>query len=126
MGAPPSFFFFGLQAQAPRVDPRAALPLAGRKRGGTWSQRVELDAELELPTAEARRSSRCALPAALPTVENGRRPTRATQGTGTVRCTPVQDLHTRRVADVLTMVKNLDLLYELFKLITEKIDQNLQ
>jgi hypothetical protein len=28
--------------------------------------------------------------------------------------------HTRRVADVLTMVKNLDLLYELFKLITEK------
>jgi hypothetical protein len=39
--APPCFFFFGLQAQAPRVDPRTALPLAGKKRGGTCSRHAE-------------------------------------------------------------------------------------
>lgn len=36
------FFFFGLQAQAPRFDPRTALPLAGKKRGCTWSRHAEL------------------------------------------------------------------------------------
>lgn len=38
---PVFFFFFGLQAQAPRFDPRTALPLAGKKRGGTWSRHAE-------------------------------------------------------------------------------------
>ena len=84
-------FFFGLQAKAPRGPPAACWSLEGsaEARGlGVGKQ------DAALPTAEARRSSRCALPA-----ENGRRPTRGAESLAP--CTA----RARRAADVLTMVK---------------------
>jgi hypothetical protein len=93
---PPSFIFsFGLPAQAPRVDARTALPLAGRKRGGTWSRR----GDTELPTAVRKTGAVLAvLSAALPSGDwrERRRTTNLGAGrtaSGTVPCTPVQKVH---------------------------------
>ena len=99
-------FFFGLQAKAPRVDPRAACRLLepGRKRGGTWSRRGETGrgtadcgSPAQLSLCFACRSAECR--------ERERTTTDQSLAPCTARRSKIHHTSARRAADVLTMVK---------------------